>query len=59
MWWLTGVLFAVAVYLLQYFWESIRACYLLWKVTGPPTYPIIGSGHLLFNKTQAGVCVCA
>lgn len=63
MWWLSFFLFAVAAYLLQYFWDSIRAVYMLWNVTGPLAYPGIGSGYLFINKTQAGVyfcvCVCA
>lgn len=68
MWWFTFLLCAVVTYLLQYFWDSIRACYMLWKVTGPPAYPLIGTGHLFVDlhfdknflvfKTPAGVYVC-
>lgn len=55
--WLSLFLSTIVGYLLQHYWDSIRAVFMLWNVSGPPVYPLIGSGHLFINKTQAGVCM--
>lgn len=55
MWWLTFCLVAVVTYLLRYYYDSIRALYLMWNISGPTAIPFFGSAHLLINKSPAGL----
>lgn len=55
MWWFTLSLVAIATYLIKYYYDSIRALYLMWDVVGPPAIPFLGNAHLLINKSSAGV----
>lgn len=58
MWWLSVCLIAIVAYLLQYYYDTIRALFILWNTTGPPHLPLIGTAHYLINKSQAGLCMC-
>lgn len=43
---------------MQHCYHWIRGAFLMWNIPNPPSYPIIGSAHLVINKTSIGACVC-
>lgn len=54
---LTLLIITIALYSMRYYYHLIRGLFLMWKIPGPPSYPIIGCAHLFINKTTAGVCM--
>lgn len=59
--WFAILLAAITLYILNYFYNSIRALILAWNVTGPPSVPLLGSALYFLNKTSEGkrAPVCA
>lgn len=53
---LLGIFLAsISLYIIYYFYNSIRALILAWNVAGPPTVPILGNALYYINKTSEGI----
>lgn len=51
-----GILLATfTLYILLYFYNSLRALILAWNVVGPPSVPILGSALYFINKSSEGI----
>lgn len=55
--WFGIILATIVIYILLYFYNSIRALILTWNTIGPPSIPILGSALYFFNKTSEGMKV--